>query len=56
MMLKKEPSRKIRQFELVLEVWNHLESFYQEKGQYKVAQLFVDVFKGCFVETISIEE
>jgi len=55
-MTLKEPSRKIRQFELVSEVWNHLESFYQGKGQHKVAQLFMDVFKGHFVETILIEE
>ena len=29
MTLKKELSRKIRQFELASEVWNYLESFYQ---------------------------
>ena len=56
MTLKKEPSRKIRQFELASEVWNYLESFYQGKGQHKVAQLFVNVFKGRFVDTISMEE
>jgi len=56
MTLKKEPSRKIRRFELASEVWNHLESFYQGKGQHKVAQLFVDIFKGCFADTISMEE
>jgi len=55
-MLKKESSRKIRHFELVSEVWNHLESFYQGKGQHKVAQLFVDAFKECFINTILMEE
>jgi len=41
---------------LVSEVWNYLENFYQGKGQYKVAQLFVDVFKEHFINTILIEE
>jgi len=56
MTLKKELSRKIRQFELASEVWNYLESFYQGKSQHKVAQLFVDIFKGHFIDTISMEE
>ena len=56
MMLKKEPTRKISHFEMASEVWNHLENCYQGKGQYTVAQLFVDVFKGYFVDTISMEE
>jgi len=56
MMLRKKPSRKIRQFKLASEIWNYLESFYQGKGQHKVAQLFVDVFKGHFVDTISMKE
>ena len=34
----------------------YLENFYQGKGQHKVAQLFVDIFKGYFVDTISMEE
>jgi len=56
MTLKKELSRKIRQFELASEVWNYLESFYQGKSQHKVAQLFVDIFKEHFIDTISMEE
>ena len=54
--LKKEPSRNIRCFELASKVWDYLENRYQGKGQHAVAQLFVDVFKGYFVDTISIEE
>lgn len=54
--LKKELSRKIRCFELVSEVQNHLESCYQGKGQYTMAYLFVDIFKGYFVNTISMEK
>ena len=55
-MLKKEPSRNIRCFELALEVWDYLENHYQGKGQHVVAQLFVDVFKRYFVDTISMKE
>jgi len=56
MTLKKEPTRKISRFEMASEVWNHLENCYQGKGQHTVVQLFVDVFKGYFVDTISMEE
>jgi len=56
MTLKKEPTRKISCFEMASEVWNHLENCYQGKGQHTVVQLFVDVFKGYFVDTILMEE
>jgi len=56
MMLKKKPTRKISHFEMASEVWNYLENCYQGKGQHTVVQLFVDVFKGYFVNTISMEE
>ena len=56
MTLKKESTRKISHFEMALEVQNHLENCYQGKGQHTVVQLFVDVFKGYFVDTILMKE
>ena len=56
LILKKEPLRNVKMYQLASQIWVYLEVHYKGRGQHTMAWLLRDVFRTTLVDTVPMEQ